>query len=111
MPPDVWISLGAIAAALAAIPVARWLARTARRLEEERAAHLPQPPAPATAAARPAAPVASPVLMEVRGDQPPPIVKRRRRRRLTRRAARDGVVLASILGPCRGVGAQELDVR
>jgi len=106
--PDLWIAFVALAAALAAITFGRWLARAARRLEQQGRARETVRPARVGTVGERAVPVASRTPIERLEDRPPPIAKRRRR--LTRRTARDGVVLATILGPCRGLRMQEHDL-
>jgi len=97
--PDLWMTLAALIAAVAAVPIARWLVRRARRIWEEAESTRPATPTPAVKVAEAAAAVAPP---------PPPALSLARRPdvggrglRLTARAARGGVVLAAILGPCR----------
>lgn len=97
--PDLWITLAALVAAVAAVPAGRWLARHVHRLWEtagQQAPARPTPPVtPGPSAESAAPPPLPPALLPAAGQG---------RRRLTPRAARDGVVLATILGACRAWG-------
>lgn len=99
--PDLWVTLAALIAAVAAVPIARWLVQRASRIWEEAESTRPGTPEPAVKTAAAAAPVAPlpPAALPLARS---PAVGRRGRW-LSARAARGGVVLAAILGPCRAL--------
>ncbi len=101
MPSD-WLRLFIVLmASISALLFARFLARAMARTQSAEAPRIP-PAAPATPT-----PAAGPAPQEVAPTQLPlpmmPVaaVRERRRRRLRVADARKGIVLATILGPCR----------
>jgi len=107
VPSDLLQSFIVLAAAISAMLAARFLARAMARTQPAEVPRIPPvaPPAPARTAGPP-----TPQEV-VQAQSPTPIrplaaARERQTRRLNLADARKGIVLASILGPCR---AQSLD--